>query len=99
VFRRVMVGTIRFYQRALSPLTGPSCRFTPTCSEYAAVAVERHGAIGGGWLAMRRILRCHPFGGQGFDPVPELSEGGVLVGDPQLQKAYSADVRSREDVN
>jgi putative membrane protein insertion efficiency factor len=72
VFARVMVRAIRFYQRTLSPLTGPSCRFAPSCSEYAAVAIDRHGPLSGGWLALRRILRCHPFGGQGFDPVPDL---------------------------
>ena len=81
MFRRVMVRAIRFYQRAVSPLTGPSCRFMPTCSEYAAGAIDRHGALTGGWLAFRRLLRCRPFGGQGYDPVPELSANETLVGD------------------
>jgi hypothetical protein len=71
VFRRGMIQAIRFYQRAVSPLTGPSCRFTPTCSEFAADAIDQHGARAGGWLAVKRILRCHPFGGQGYDPVPQ----------------------------
>lgn len=61
---------IRFYQRAISPLTPPSCRFTPTCSQYAAEALQKYGLFKGGWLALRRILRCHPWGGSGYDPVP-----------------------------
>ncbi|RMH19689.1 MAG: membrane protein insertion efficiency factor YidD [Gemmatimonadetes bacterium] len=73
---RVMLGVIRFYQRAVSPLTPPSCRFTPTCSQYAAEAVTRHGALKGAWLAARRIRRCHPLGGSGFDPVPPVDARG-----------------------
>lgn len=61
---------IRFYQQAVSPYLPPSCRYTPTCSEYAAQALERHGAGKGSWLALRRLLRCHPWGGTGHDPVP-----------------------------
>lgn len=68
---RILIGVIRFYQLAISPLTPPSCRYTPTCSSYAREAIEVHGAARGGWLAVRRILRCHPWGGQGYDPVPE----------------------------
>lgn len=72
---RLLVGLllipIRFYQRFISPLTPPSCRFTPTCSEYAATALQRHGIVKGGFLAIRRLLRCHPWGGHGYDPVPE----------------------------
>lgn len=67
---RMLLGVIRFYRRFLSPLTPPSCRFTPTCSAYAEEAVRTHGAGRGGWLALRRLLRCHPFGGSGYDPVP-----------------------------
>ena len=66
-----MIQAIRFYRRAVSPLMRPCCRFTPTCSEFAAGAIDRYGALSGGWLALKRILRCHPFGGQGHDPVPE----------------------------
>ncbi len=66
-------GTIKFlirsYQVLLSPLFPPSCRFTPTCSSYALEAVEVHGALKGTWIATRRILRCHPFGSLGYDPV------------------------------
>ena len=61
---------IRFYQVCISPLTPPSCRFTPTCSEYARQALVKHGPFKGLYLAIRRILRCHPWGGSGYDPVP-----------------------------
>jgi hypothetical protein len=61
---------IRFYRRFISPLTPPSCRFTPTCSEYAIEAIQKHGPFRGTWLAVKRILRCHPGGGSGYDPVP-----------------------------
>lgn len=61
---------IRFYQIAISPLLGPSCRFTPTCSQYAKEAIIKYGAIKGSWLALKRLLRCHPWGGSGYDPVP-----------------------------
>jgi uncharacterized protein len=58
------------YRRWISPLKPPTCRFTPTCSAYAAEAIAEHGAVAGGWLAARRICRCHPWGGHGYDPVP-----------------------------
>ena len=61
---------IYFYKGAISPLTPPSCRFTPSCSTYALEAIRRHGPIYGLYLALRRILRCHPWGGSGYDPVP-----------------------------
>lgn len=64
------VWLIRFYQVCISPLKGPTCRFTPTCSQYALEALRKYGIFKGGWLAFRRILRCHPFGGSGYDPVP-----------------------------
>ena len=66
-----MRGLILAYRYTLSALIGQSCRFRPTCSEYALEAVERHGAMRGGWLALRRLVRCHPWGGAGYDPVPE----------------------------
>lgn len=64
------VGMIRQYQRWISPYTPPACRYWPTCSEYAAQAVARYGVLQGGWLAVRRLLRCHPFHPGGYDPVP-----------------------------
>ena len=67
---KLLVLPIRFYQYATSPLLGPSCRFTPTCSEYAKQAILKHGPIKGLGLAIWRILRCNPWGGSGYDPVP-----------------------------
>ncbi len=61
---------VRFYQIVISPLKPPTCRFTPTCSSYALEALKRHGLFKGGMLAIRRIMRCHPWGGSGYDPVP-----------------------------
>lgn len=66
----VLLLPIRFYQTVISPLTPPSCRYTPTCSEYARQALIKHGPVKGLYLAVRRILRCHPWGGSGYDPVP-----------------------------
>lgn len=71
--KRVLISSIRFYQKNISPLTPPSCRFVPTCSQYALEAVEKYGAVKGGWLAVRRLSKCHPFhrGEHDFyDPVP-----------------------------
>ena len=68
--RRLLALLIRGYQRILSPLLPPSCRFHPSCSQYALEAVTRHGALRGGWLAARRLARCHPFHPGGYDPVP-----------------------------
>ena len=67
----VPIALIRLYQYTLSPVLPRTCRYHPTCSAYAIEALGRHGVARGGWLALRRILRCHPWGGQGFDPVPE----------------------------
>jgi len=66
---RLVLGLIVAYQRWISPLIGPRCRFAPTCSEYAKQAIERHGIIGGGWRAAWRLIRCHPFHPGGYDPV------------------------------
>jgi putative membrane protein insertion efficiency factor len=68
--RRLLATLIRGYQRFVSPALPPSCRFYPSCSQYALEAVTRHGALKGGWLAARRLARCHPFHPGGFDPVP-----------------------------
>lgn len=69
--RRALLLGVRAYQSLLSPLLPPACRFTPTCSAYAATALERHGALRGSWLALRRLARCHPWNPGGYDPVPE----------------------------
>ncbi len=66
----ILLLPIYFYKGAISPLTPPSCRFTPSCSTYAVEALRRHGPVKGLYLAIRRILRCHPWGGSGYDPVP-----------------------------
>ena len=66
----LLVMPIRFYQRYVSPHTPSACRFTPTCSQYAVEALRKHGPIKGLWLAVWRILRCNPWGGSGYDPVP-----------------------------
>ena len=67
----ICIGLIRIYQATLSPLIGMHCRFQPTCSRYAVEAIQVHGAIKGCWLAMKRLGRCHPLGGAGYDPVPD----------------------------
>ena len=68
---------IHMYRRAISPYLPNSCRFTPTCSQYALDAVERFGALQGSWMAIRRIMRCNPFHKGGYDPVPELPEPAI----------------------
>ena len=70
LLRKAFILPIRFYQIAISPYFPPACRFTPTCSQYALEAIMKHGITKGGWLAIKRILRCHPWGGSGYDPVP-----------------------------
>ena len=74
MLRRLILGSIRLYRAGISPLLPPSCRYTPTCSQFAEEAVRRYGAARGSWLAVRRILRCHPLGGRGYDPVPMIEE-------------------------
>ena len=68
--KRVLLALVRFYRRAISPFRPPCCRYIPTCSEYAVEAVEKYGAAKGGLLALRRLMRCHPFHKGGYDPVP-----------------------------
>ena len=68
--KRLLLGLVRLYQYLISPLLGPRCRFHPSCSHYAIEAIERHGALRGGWLAARRLGRCHPWHPGGYDPVP-----------------------------
>ena len=69
--KKLLLSLIRFYRRAISPLTPSSCRFNPTCSTYAYEAIQKYGAAKGGWLALKRLYRCHPFyKGDPYDPVP-----------------------------
>ncbi len=70
---RALTAAILAYRYGLSPLLPPRCRFAPTCSEYALMAVRQHGAGPGGWMAVKRIMKCHPWGGAGFDPVPDYA--------------------------
>ena len=70
LFVRLLLAPVYFYRYLLSPLLGVNCRFTPTCSTYTIEAVEKYGALRGGWLAVKRIGKCHPFGGSGHNPVP-----------------------------
>ena len=67
---KIMLALIAFYRTCISPLLPPACRYTPTCSQYAQEAIRKYGPFKGGWLAFKRILRCHPWGGSGYDPVP-----------------------------
>jgi putative membrane protein insertion efficiency factor len=76
VLKKILMGIIRFYQVAISPLKPPTCRFYPTCSHYGLEAVNRFGPIKGSWLALIRILKCHPFHPGGIDLVPEKKEKG-----------------------
>jgi uncharacterized protein len=73
MFKSLLIVLIKGYRSMISPLFPPTCRFQPTCSQYAMEAIARFGAIRGSWLAMKRILRCHPFHPGGYDPVPQCS--------------------------
>lgn len=75
--KRILLALIGFYRREISPRKRPCCRFVPTCSEYAQTAIARFGALQGSWLAMRRILRCHPFAKGGYDPVPKAPDAMI----------------------
>lgn len=66
----ILILPIRFYQRCISPMFPPACRYVPTCSQYAVEAIKKHGPLKGLWLSIKRICRCHPWGGSGYDPVP-----------------------------
>lgn len=68
--KSLLLGLIAGYRYAISPMLGRNCRFMPSCSEYASEAIHRHGSVRGGWLALRRVLRCHPWNPGGYDPVP-----------------------------
>ena len=70
ILSKLMLALITFYKKAISPLLMPSCRYSPTCSEYGMEAIKKYGPFKGGWLTLRRILSCNPWGGHGHDPVP-----------------------------
>ncbi|MGA9389199.1 MAG: membrane protein insertion efficiency factor YidD [Candidatus Sulfotelmatobacter sp.] len=74
----VTLQLLRAYKWAISPILPAACRYVPTCSEYATEAVERYGAVRGGWVALKRLLRCHPFAGSGYDPVVRTAAGKSL---------------------
>jgi hypothetical protein len=86
VLAKLLTGGIRFYQVAISSWTPASCRFTPTCSSYALEAIEKHGSTRGSWLAMKRIGRCHPWGGHGYDPVPEPAASAASAPSPEIEQ-------------
>jgi len=69
-FSKFFIGLIKIYQFTLSPFLGKQCRFVPTCSQYGIEAMQKHGALKGSWLTIKRIVRCNPWGGSGYDPVP-----------------------------
>ena len=83
---RAIAGVFRLYQLALSPLLPPSCRFSPSCSHYGIEALKRHGLLAGLWLTACRIGRCHPWGGSGFDPVPETFHLFRRATDPTIRE-------------
>jgi putative membrane protein insertion efficiency factor len=84
-----MRALVRGYQLLLRPIMPSACRYAPSCSHYAMTALERHGALGGSWLALRRILRCHPWAAGGYDPVPEAVAGRhVHGGHPPRREPY-----------
>lgn len=71
IVQKILIAPVRFYQIAISPLLGPSCRYEPTCSHYMIGAIKEWGAVKGLWLGLKRIGRCHPWGSHGYDPVPK----------------------------
>lgn len=75
--KQIFIGIIRFYQKFISPMTPPTCRFYPTCSHYGLEAFQKHGAFKGFWLTCKRILKCQPFHPGGFDPVPDKKDDKV----------------------
>ena len=79
--RSLILGMIKLYQLLLSPLLGTNCRFHPTCSNYAIQAIDRYGVLKGGYLSLRRLIKCHPFHEGGFDPVPDTAEDHQRISD------------------
>jgi putative membrane protein insertion efficiency factor len=70
MMKMILIGLVKVYQGAMSPYLPGACRYTPTCSQYAIEAIQKHGPLKGSWLGVKRISRCHPWGGHGYDPVP-----------------------------
>lgn len=70
MLKGIAITLVKFYQAAIRPLLPNACRYTPSCSAYSIEAIQKYGALKGGWLGLKRILRCHPWGGHGYDPVP-----------------------------
>ncbi|MDP1801845.1 MAG: membrane protein insertion efficiency factor YidD [Bacteroidota bacterium] len=70
MFKKIAIAFVKFYQYCIRPLLPNSCRYTPSCSQYAIEAINKYGALKGGWMGLKRILRCNPWGGHGYDPVP-----------------------------
>lgn len=91
--RRVLIGLVKGYRLLISPMLPPSCRFYPTCSEYAVEALSQHGAFKGGWLTLRRLGRCHPFCAGGVDPVPGTSSA------PGCSRCHPESDASRADAH
>lgn len=86
VLSLMLRGVIRLYQLVLSPVLPPRCRYLPTCSDYAIEALAGHGVLAGGWLALRRVARCHPWGGSGYDPVPPAPHRYPGPSQPRLHR-------------
>jgi putative membrane protein insertion efficiency factor len=84
LFAWPLLGLVWIYRYAISPLLGTNCRFQPTCSAYAAEALQRYGGFKGGWLVLKRIGRCHPWGGSGYDPVPIVDSYTNSGSDPKV---------------
>lgn len=83
-----LIGLVRLYQMAVSPLLGPRCRYWPSCSHYAMEAIQIHGPLHGGWLAAKRIVRCHPGSDGGIDPVPGGPSERLCLNDPELDEHF-----------
>lgn len=88
--RWTLVAVLRVYQTVISPMTGPTCRYYPSCSQYALVAVQRHGALRGTWLAGRRLLRCHPWAAGGVDDVPAARSSHSCADEHATDRARSS---------
>lgn len=91
----VLLLPIYFYRTCISPLTPPRCRYTPTCSQYAVEALKKHGPLKGLWLATARIMRCHPWGGSGYDPVPDTFSFFPWKKHQDDQKDYTSNFSDR----